>query len=215
VSRLFDLSQQQRFLQNLNRYTSQLRSHHALVVPIIFNYHLLMGSGRMCYDENEIAETLQRLVAQQRFLVDASTLIVLDKAGLLQPLVHQLPCETILEVVHEVGEKLIARAGIRVRPAHLPLSPPSRSETDSLLFFTAQAERLALVSEDKKLLRRCDAAEVPYYNAAMLCMRLRMRAEDGFDIAAAYRRLLEAARYGQQVGDYLQALDLYLLKQGR
>ncbi|TVR93786.1 MAG: hypothetical protein EA428_01470 [Spirochaetaceae bacterium] len=178
-----------------------------------------MGSGGSYYDEQQLSATLQRLAAQQRFLLDASTLIILDKAGLLQVIMPELPCETIQEVANEVGDTLIAHAGIDVRPACIPTTHNRRPDTDSLLFSTAQTEKLALVSEDKKLLRRCDGAGVPYYNAAMLFLRLRMQSVAGAGLGVqpqdTYRQLCEAARYSQQVLDYLDALDLYLLKQGR
>ncbi len=185
----------------------------------IIYYHVVMGSGGSRYDEQEIAETLRRLATQRRFLLDSSTLILLDKAGLLKVIILQLPCETIPEVANEVGDTLIAHAGMNVRPARPPATHTRLPDTDSLLFTTAQAEKLAMVSEDKKLLRRCDVAGVPYYNAGMLLMRSRMlgvqRLGPGLETDGAYRKLCEVARYSRQVRDYLQALDLFLLKQGR
>lgn len=169
----------------------------------------------MQYDEAEIHATLQRLAAQERFLVDASTLIVLDKAGLLHLVTTALPTETIPEVVSEVGEELISRARIQVRPASRPPRAPRHTDTDSLVFMTAETEKLAVASEDKKLLRRCDSAGVPYYNAGMLLMRLRMHGGTGLDPGARYRHLCDWARYGRQVSEYLDAIDVYLLKQGR
>jgi len=174
-----------------------------------------MGLGRSSYDEDELAETLQRLAAERCFLVDASTLIVLDKAGLLSVCMPELRCETIPEVVTEVGDELMTRADIDVRPAH-PSAPTGRAfDTDSLLFYTAHAEGLAVVSEDKKLLRRCDAAGVSYYNAGMLLLLLRLRGISSFEPNTAYRKLCAVARYGPEVSKYLEALDVFLRKQGR
>lgn len=169
----------------------------------------------MRYDEAEIHATLQRLAAQERFLFDASTLIVLDKAGLLHPVTTEVLAETIPEVVSEVGEELVSRARIQVRPASRSPRASRHADTDSLVFMTAELEMLAVASEDKKLLRRCDSAGVPYYNAGMLLMRLRMHGETGLNLGARYRRLCDWARYGRQVSEYLDAIDVYLLKQGR
>jgi len=158
-------------------------------------------------DEREIEHVFHRLSRLQTAVIDSSSIIYLDKSGLLRPVAGALRLLTIPQVIDETGMPDLPVTIVD------PPALPAGTVTDWLLFATAAARRKAMISEDRAILLKCEAERIEYYNAYNLLVLLRLRRvieEEEFRLRE--RMLLEAAHYGKFVTDYVAALLQYMHK---
>ncbi len=89
-----------------------------------------------------------------------------------------------------------------------------RVSTDALVLEAARANRLPLLSEDRKILLKAELLGLPYYNALMMLEFLFYRRVLSNDSYGMNRNgLLGQARYSNAVLRYVEALHTFILKE--
>jgi len=131
----------------------------------------------------------------KRFCVDTSTLIYLDRIGLLTLTCEVFSLATIPPVLTEFG-RVVPQLRI------LPVVTAGASTDDALLAVVCQHQGV-LLSEDGRLLRRAGRRGLCYYNSLMLICGLCHRGALGCREGGAYmEKLLAHARYSDVVLEY-------------
>lgn len=124
-------------------------------------------------------------------VADTSTLIYLDRLGVLPLAARSFALLLIPQVVDEYGA---------LPEGAVLASAPDSGPTDHLLCRVAQSLGQPVLSEDKQVLRRARALNLAYYNTLMLVLALGIQ---GFfplaTCAALLARLRTFARYGPDV----------------
>jgi len=158
-------------------------------------------------DELEIERVFKRLTRLKTAVIDSSSIIYLQKSGLLESVAGAVRLLTIPQVVEETG--------IRDLPLQVVNAPTGTDhpDTDRLLFAAAAAMHKAMISEDRAILLKCRSEGIEYYNAYNMLIMLRLR---GILAEAEFRvreeQLLSVAHYGKFVIDYVGALLHYMRK---
>ena len=140
-------------------------------------------------------------------LVDTSTLIYLDRIGLLDRALAVFSLSTIPQVILEFGH----------HPAGLALyEPVDGDDTDRALVQAAARVGAVILSEDRQLLKAARRRGLLYYNTLMLVTALFSRQE----LSRAHCEELLAelhsfARYSEQVREYGRQLFERLVRPGR
>ena len=149
-------------------------------------------------DSDTILRALERL---KTALIDTSSIIYIQKAGYLEVLSRTIQLYSIPEVISEAKTPV---AGV----ALIHPSEPSSLSTDSRLISCALENKIAMISEDKKILRAMRLAGVPYYNGLMMLNFLLLSKKIDDD---GYRRYFSAlkniARYSEAVWEF--GRDIY------
>lgn len=140
-------------------------------------------------------DVVSRLESLRAAGIDASSIIYLLKAGILGYLAVEVELHTVAPVMRETGWR-----GLPVSvDAYEPDSCAPVTPDDQLLSFTV-ANRLPLISEDRKLLHRAEAAGLTYYNALLMLDLLVLRGRFSEEEYRTYReRLVSIGRYGADV----------------
>ncbi len=141
------------------------------------------------------------LVDLKRFrggIADTSTLIYLERLGLLDLAARCFSLRVIPQVVAEFG----------MRPAGtIPLTAVPSGPADLVICQEASRLGLPVLSEDRHVLRAARAGQLPYYNTLMMVLALCVQGELAPAAFADIRReLLVFARYAPwvvAVGDAL------------
>ena len=141
------------------------------------------------------------LVDLNRFrggIADTSTLIYLERLGLLDLAARCFSLRVIPQVVAEFG----------MRPAGtIPLTAVPSGPADLVICQEASRLGLPVLSEDRHVLRAARAGQLPYYNTLMMVLALCVQGELAPAAFADIRReLLVFARYAPwvvAVGDAL------------
>jgi hypothetical protein len=147
---------------------------------------------------NTILRALGRL---KKALIDTSSIIYVQKAGYLDALAGTIQLYTIPEVISES----------KAHPAGVTLIHSSESPSlsvDQKLVACALENKLAMISEDKRILSAMGRARAPYYNALMMLNFLLLSQKIDDD---GYRHYLGAlkniARYSEPVWEF--GRDIY------
>ncbi|MGB5746303.1 MAG: hypothetical protein WBM69_04930 [Desulfobacterales bacterium] len=141
-------------------------------------------------------KTLRAFEQLKKALIDASSIIYSQKAGFFSILSRTIQLYSIPEVISETekqvpGVVLLQHSG-----------SPSLS-TDQKLISCALENKLAMISEDKSILRAMHSAEAPYYNALMMLNFLLFSHKIDDDSYRRYYSALENfARYSETVWEY-------------
>lgn len=136
--------------------------------------------------------------------VDTSTLIYLDRIGLLDSVIQVFSPLTIPQVILEFGR----------HPAGLALCEAPGGETDRLLVQAAADMGAVVLSEDRQLLRAARRGGLRYYNSLMLVLALYSRREiSHIRCEELLDRLWSFARYSEQVRNCGQQLFERLVRQ--
>lgn len=137
-------------------------------------------------------------------VTDTSSLILLEKSGLLPPLSRLLRLVT----VYQVWEEYEAGSDNGKFPAGIDLiEGPNEAGADEGVLLAARRKGLPLLSEDRKLLLRAEKAGIPYYNALMMLEFVLSRGGmDPADYENRKTRLLASARYSPRVRAYTERL---------
>ena len=159
-------------------------------------------------DEHRLARVLDELESLSRCMADSSSLIYLQKAGLLGRVAAALSLSTIPEVLTETG---------MTDPDTVPLQVCDHGfrgmPTDEVLVAVCAQSVIPLLSEDRKLLLRAERLGVTYYNSLMIVACLEYRGLIGEQEADdAVVALTEVARYGPRVLAYVRDLRSFIRK---
>ncbi len=134
---------------------------------------------------------LMELHAFRGGLADTSTLIYLERLGLLELVARCFSLWIIPQVAVEYGST--------PRGTHPLVSAPSGS-ADEVLCRVAQCMRQPVLSEDKHVLRDARARKLPFYNTLMLVLALCAHGHLKIKAYGEIRNnLVLFARYGPQV----------------
>ena len=128
-------------------------------------------------------------------LIDASSIIYIDRANFLPILTSTMTLLTIMEILSETGP---------VSHNIKPLNCRERiSSTDLKLIACAQDRDLPIISEDKKILMAMKHANRPHYNSLMMLNFLLYRRCIDIQQYDRYRQALQKfARYSEDVWNY-------------
>jgi hypothetical protein len=137
-----------------------------------------------------ILDAFERL---KKALIDTSSIIYVQKAGYFDALAGTIQLYSIPGVISEFKTHV---AGVTlIHPSESP-----SSSTDQKLIACALENELAMISEDKHILRAMRRARAPYYNALMMLNFLFFSKKIDDD---GYRRYFSAlenmARYSEAV----------------
>ncbi|TVQ96088.1 MAG: hypothetical protein EA403_17030 [Spirochaetaceae bacterium] len=166
-------------------------------------------------DPQRILDDVTRLRSAGSLCIDASSMIICNKAGILDPLGACCRLFTVEAVLAETG---YTDAPVLLLPApntFTPVAPEDSlaralSAADRLLLAGAHAAGLPLVSDDRALLAAAAAAGLVHFNALMMLNLLFAHgAMDGAGGPLEVRRLLlKAGRYHRDVVAYADAVRL-------
>ena len=132
----------------------------------------------------------------KKALIDTSSIIYLQKAGYFDALAGTVQLYSIPEVISEFKTHV---AGVTL--IH-PSESPSLS-TDQKLISCALENELAMISEDKHMLRAMGRAQAPYYNSLMMLNFLLFSKKIDDDGYQQYHCALEnIARYSDEIWEF-------------
>ncbi len=130
-----------------------------------------------------------------RALIDASSIIYMQKAGFFTELANTVNLYSLPEILAEAGY-----AHLYIRPVACATNSFS---SDEKLIATALKLRWPVVSEDKSILLHMQRSKLPYYNALMMLNFLLFRKRIDLKRHAMYfRRLKQCAWYSPYVWEY-------------
>lgn len=141
-------------------------------------------------------KTLRAFEQLKKALIDTSSIIYSQKAGFFSILSRTIQLYSLPEVITETekqvpGVVLLQHSG-----------SPSLS-TDQKLISCALENKLAMISEDKSILRAMQRAEAPYYNALMMLNFLLFSQRiDGNSYHRYFKALKNNARYSKAVWEF-------------
>ncbi|HUX11672.1 MAG TPA: hypothetical protein VMW87_01515 [Spirochaetia bacterium] len=165
-----------------------------------------MGSGRRLIGGQDADHELAALGELSRCLLDSSSAIYMEKAGFLRLLGSTVELFTIREVVDETGFT-------DMPVSLLETGRPAEVSTDLLLIGTATELRLPVITEDRKMMRRLDTVDIPFFNALMMLHLLLFRGRIELSAHAAHlERLLAVCRYSDRVRAYGEEVLQAVLK---
>jgi hypothetical protein len=143
----------------------------------------------------------ERFDALREAVIDASSIIYMLKSGFLGLLGSTLTLKTLPEVAAETGWPVLPVTVVG-SGAEAPggLSALTGLSNDERLLDLAATTELPLISEDRALLRAAGEEGLEYYNSLMMLAFLQYRGRiDPAWFEESLRRLLEVARYGEDV----------------
>lgn len=124
-------------------------------------------------------------------VIDTSTLIYLERLGLLPLTSRAFKLHVIPQVAVEYGG---------MPAATVPVPSPGTGPTDELLCQAAYRLGLPVLSEDRRVLRRANALHLPSYNTLMIVLALCVQGSLPTEAFPMYRQHLRSfARYGRQI----------------
>ncbi len=155
-----------------------------------------------------IESALEELSGLSSAFIDASSMIVCNKAEILDALAATCTLYTIQPVVDETG---YSDAPVLLQPVP---AAGTAATVDDLLFAAVLKEQLPLISEDRTLLVKAADHGLAYYNALMMLNLLLLRRRLTPAAYSEHARLLQrATRYSAEVQHFGQAVYRQILKQ--
>lgn len=146
-------------------------------------------------------KALRALSLLEKAIIDTSSILYIQKAGYFDVLARTIQLYSIPEVISEIKTQV---AGLRL--IH-PYGSPSIS-TDQKLISCALEYKLAMISEDKSILRAMRREGAPYYNALIMLNFLLFSQKINDDSYRRYYSALEnIARYSETVWKF--GRDIY------
>ena len=144
-------------------------------------------------DSDTILRALERL---KTALIDTSSIIYIQKAGYFDVLSGTIQLYSIPEVISEAKTPV---AGVAlIHPAE-----SSSLSTDSKLISCALENKIAIISEDKNILRAMRLAGAPYYNGLMMLNFLLLsKIIDDNGYRRYFSALKNIARYSEAVWEF-------------
>jgi hypothetical protein len=140
----------------------------------------------------EVFEEYRRL---EQALIDASSIIYMQKAGFLDALTSAVELHAPREIILETGFE---------PPGIKPIESGTKDlSNDQRLIHCAIESRWPVISEDRKILMRLKREGIPYFNALMMLNFLLF--EKRLDLEAHslhFERLVEIAWYGSDLLEF-------------
>ncbi len=143
-----------------------------------------------------VEHTVKQFAKLTHAAIDASSMIYLQKLGLLRELSTTILLGTTADVWAETN---FAPSDLRVRIFTMPvvLSP------DEQILHLATSNNWALISEDRKLLLKAKKLRTPYFNALMMIHLLFFKGRLSENLLQEKIDVLKKiARYGTEIWDY-------------
>jgi hypothetical protein len=144
---------------------------------------------------NRPEEVFEQYRQLEHVLIDASSIIYMQKAGFLDVLATTVELHAPRELILETGFE---------PPGIKPIEPGTKDlSNDQRLIHCAIESRWPVISEDKKILMRAKREGIPYFNALMMLNFLLF--EKRLDLEAHsmhFGRLVQIAWYGSDVLEY-------------
>lgn len=134
-------------------------------------------------------------------LIDASSIIYLDKAGFLQQLSETISLITIQEIISETA--------LPDHQIHIISSPVLHLSNYQKLLSLALEQKLPIISEDRKILKALENANMPFFNSLMMLLFLFYKKD--FTIAEFLyfkNHLKSVARYSEKIWQFGDAVFL-------
>jgi hypothetical protein len=155
--------------------------------------------------KKHIAMVLDQFRVLEKAVIDASSIIYLEKTGCLHKLTH------VLDLC--APEEIIAETGLSNLPVRLVPCRTKGRTNDELLCTLAIEMGLPVLSEDKKILCWAKERKLPYFNALMMLNFLLYKNEIDQEHHTRYRfRLTEFAWYSSGVLDFSHMVQTAILK---
>ena len=156
-----------------------------------------------------IESALEELSRLSSAFIDASSMIVCNKAEILDALAATCTLYTIQPVIDETG---YSDAPVLLQPT--PAAAGVAVAVDDLLLGAVLKAQLPLISEDRTLLVKAAGHGLGYYNALMMLNLLLLRRQLTPAAYCGHARLLQrATRYSAEVQHFGQAVYRRILKQ--
>jgi hypothetical protein len=141
-------------------------------------------------------DTLLAFDLLKKALIDTSSVIYIQKAGYFDILGRTIQLYSIPEVLSEIKT---GAPGVRVMRS----SGSASLSTDQKLVCCALDNKMAMISEDKRILTALQCAEAPYYNALMMLnLLLYSQKIDDEGYRHYYLALKKIARYSAAVWEF-------------
>ena len=154
----------------------------------------------------KIEDPLPGFESLQIAVIDASSLIYMQKAGFLEAASEHIRLHAPLCVVAEAGFADVPVVG------HAPDHVQSQDRADQQLLSLGERLQVPVISEDKKILQSASRKGLPYYNALMVLNFLLFKRCIALDAFNSYRNdLLSIARYSESVIAYGEAVTERIL----
>ncbi|TVR32438.1 MAG: hypothetical protein EA404_07865 [Spirochaetaceae bacterium] len=158
-----------------------------------------------------IESALEKLSGLSSAFIDASSMIVCNKAEILDALAATCTLYTIQPVMDETG---YSDAPVSIQPVPAAAAAGTAATVDDLLFSAVLKAQLPLISEDRTLLVKAADHGLAYYNALMVLNLLLLRRRLTPAAYSEHARLLQrATRYSAEVQQFGQAVYRQILKQ--
>ena len=163
--------------------------------------------------EDELAGVCFRFDRLARALIDTSSIIYMQKADFYHNLAENVGLVTIPDVLREAGMPDLCIESVPVPVLARATAEAEGKNTDAKLIATARQNGLALISEDRTILRICRDEGIEHYNAYMMLALLVYKGIIGVEeCGEVEKRLIDAAHYGKWVIDYARDLLWYVQK---
>lgn len=159
-----------------------------------------MLADPIVHPENEsLKSTLKQFSELERALIDTSSIIYLSRLKSIETLGQTIELFTIAEIEREYG---LLPYPLKLISGHL-----LTKRVDDKLIFYAKDLNMALISEDKQILRRCNKLDLAYFNTLMMLQFMLFKKvlnQNAYD--ELYAHLKSFARYSPKVWAYGSAL---------
>jgi len=139
---------------------------------------------------------LRALSLLKKAIIDTSSILYIQKAGYFDVLSSTIQLYSIPEVISEVKTPV---SGLTL----IPHSGSLLQSTDRVLIACALKNKLAMISEDKRILMAMHHAQAPYFNALMMLnflLLVHRIDDDGYQ--SYYSALKHIARYSEAVWEF-------------
>ena len=151
------------------------------------------GRAAMMKSYNVVVNrVLYQFRALGKALIDASSIIYMDKAGFLVNVAKAIELYSPEEILAETGLR-----GLLVHPIHLA---DKSLPNDQKLIACALMQQLPVISEDQKILLRLEREKTPYFNALMMLNYLLFKKDISSDQHRMFfQSLIRCSWYSRQV----------------
>ena len=150
---------------------------------------------------------LQQIMSIKTVLADASSLIYLDKLGILPKLNQIIKLLSITEVIIEIGEKIPTTCTIKVLPSLDQNKEYAGLSTDRKLVFQAVSGHYCVLADDRRILRACIGSGLSAHAAIIMVALLYFHSLISLEEYSVYRsELADFARYDPDLLAYADEL---------
>ena len=142
-------------------------------------------------------EVLSGFRSLKKALIDASSIIIIKKAGFFGELSEAVSLCSLKEIIEETRFQNL--------DIHLLPDVPGQASNDEKFISCALREKIPVISEDRKILMTMKNENIPHYNAVMMLHFLLFKKRlDRKAHLACQSRLMSAARYGDDVLEFAE-----------